>query len=74
MRKYVIHYTLKAYEDKKIDWDTYITKVGCYGLKGLKDTIKELKETIGIEYLEPYIDILTGDGENADYLGSKKIK
>ena len=73
MRKYVLSFTRQAYDEHKIDWNTYITKVSCYGLKELKETIKYYTETIGKQYLEPTAEILSGDGENAQYIGEKKI-
>lgn len=73
MRKYVIQYTRKAYDDRKIDWQDYITGIGCNGLKEFKATLKYLKETIGLEYLENEVTILNGDGVNAYTVGTKHI-
>ena len=74
MRKYVITYTKQAYDEGKVDWNEFITGLACYGLQQFKSTIEELKNSIGLEYLNQNADILTGDGENSYSVGNKKIR
>lgn len=67
-RKYVISYKQEAFDKGIIDWTTYITKEACYGLSELKATLKTIERN-----LIDRIDILSGDGANAVYLGTKNF-